>query len=692
MGDREVEKILASRNAKPEDIASKHQLRQRHDFLREHLAGEKSGSEIEQMFERIVSGNELQDINYLEKGVAASRSVCRIRFEVMGGGYATGFMICPGVLITNNHVFPDANTAHSAEAQFRYERDATGAELVPVRFKLQPKRLFFTSKTLDFSVVAVAPRDTTGARALSDFGFLPLIDVTGKIADGEWLTIVQHPAGQRKQVCVRENQLLRRTDDFLWYSTDTLAGSSGSPVFSNEWLVVALHHSGVPARRDGVIQTVLDRDFDPRFDKETDIKWMANEGVRVSRIVQTLREALPDHELVKPILSPGPAEWSSGINSKPQESAMSRVVTVQLEVSDTGDVRVVGGTAEALGEEASKPKGTLDELGNVIDAPADRTFKGGHLKGYNPKLIGYEVLLPEFDSSIQGKRAPLLADKKAFELKYEHFSVVMNKERRLAFFSAANLSAGGRFKLSGRADAWLVDSRIDRDHQIDNTYYLRNKLDRGHLTRREDMEYGSTVKEAVRSANGTCVFPNCVPQRDIFNQGKAKGIGDDVRLWAGLEDYILGSLDPEGDMALQVFTGPVFSSSDPEYRGHQIPMEFWKIAAGVAPDGELFATAYLLSQAEFVDVSDLDEAERKLPLGKYLTYQCRISDIENATGLRFFFTRNANPNAKVELSTVDPMSGRGKSRTRRRRFRADESFGSGKDGALDSFDQIILPS
>jgi endonuclease G len=701
----DVDAALASRNATPREVAPDDVLRQRRDFLGDQLGGELSRSELQETFERIINGNELQDINYLEKGTIASHSVCRLRFNAMGGtGYATGFLISPRVLITNNHVFPDAETARTAEAQFRYERGVDGRDLTPVKFKLEPDRLFFTSKKLDFSVVAVDARDVTGATPLEVFKFLPLIDVTGKVAEGEWLTIVQHPAGQMKQVCVRENQLLRRMDDFLWYSTDTLAGSSGSPVFSNDWFVVALHHSGVPEERNGVIQTVLGRDFNPKVDKEDDIKWKANEGVRVSRIVQTLREALPNHDLIKPIIAPQPIPSAGvvdtkpqpvisagAVNAKPQEMAMGRSVTVQLEITDAGEVRLVGGGAvEAFATEASKPKGTRDERGNVIDAPADRTFKGAHLKGYDPKLGDYTVLLPKLDASLEEKAAPLLANKNQFELKYEHFSVVMNKERRLAFFSAANVSAEGRFKLTGRIDDWLVDPRIDRDHQIDNTYYLRNKLDRGHLTRREDMEYGNKVKEAVRSANGTCVFANCVPQRDIFNQGKAKGIGDDSRLWAGLEDYILEHINPDDELLLQVFTGPIFSASDPKYRGNKIPLEFWKVAVGIAADGELFATAYLLSQENLIDVTDLDEAARELPLGAYLTYQRRVTEIENATGLHFFFTRKSNTK-QFPLSQVDPLESPAGRRPRRRGAGTDEAFAPAGSGALTSFNEIVLP-
>jgi endonuclease G len=204
------------------------------------------------------------------------------------------------------------------------------------------------------------------------------------------------------------------------------------------------------------------------------------------------------------------------------------------------------------------------------------------------------------------------------------------------------------------------------------------------------MEYGSKVKEAVRSANGTCVFTNCVPQRDIFNQGKATNIGEDSRLWAGLEDYILEHVNPDDDLSLKVFTGPIFSDSDPKYRGHKIPLEFWKIAAGIAPDGQLFATAYLLSQENLIDVTDLDEAVRELPLGTYMTYQRRVTEIEDATGLRFFFTSKGSAN-EIPLSDVDPLAGPAGRRPRRRRTRTDEALGPAGGDALENFDQIVLP-
>jgi len=65
---------------------------------------------------------------------------------------------------------------------------------------------------------------------------------------GEYVTIIQHPEGKRKQIALRENQVVDMLDDFAHYRTDTAPGSSGSPVFNDQWEIVALHHSGVPKK------------------------------------------------------------------------------------------------------------------------------------------------------------------------------------------------------------------------------------------------------------------------------------------------------------------------------------------------------------------------------------------------------------------------------------------------------------
>ncbi len=557
--------------------------------------------------------------------------------------------------------------------------------------------------------------------------------------EGEWLTILQHPKGERKQLCVRENQLLRCDDDVLWYSTDTLGGSSGSPVLTNDWLVVALHHSGVPETRDGKWQTVDGRDYDRLRDGEDQIRWKANEGIRVSRIVGALRadNKAANNPLVKPMLEtsfadirarlpvmfeaaqvpqdcfpailptmlinaaaaasgaapippvPGPAPAS-------KESEMTtRRVTLTLEIDDSGSVSLVGGgAAEAdLLEAAGKPKK------NLIFAPVKPEDDWVH--GYDPNFLqpkdkprsnDLRVNLPVVTQT--EKIAPLRnfygqtfnpEESAAGVLHYKGYSVVMHKERRLAFYSAANIDGGMRPQISGREDDWLFDDRILREHQIDNSYYKNNKLDRGHLTRRDDMGVGRRSDRRRQPRNGTCTWTNCSPQQEIFNQGRDKG----VLLWQNLEKYVLEQTAAHHQFKAQVITGRSSAAPDPKYRELPIRSNSGRWVAAVTSQGRLFATAYLLSQKDTIDKFGVEAAVEE-PFGAFGTYQCRIAVIENLTGLKFTF------GAGKPLSRVDPLEGAARraapeGRRRGRRPKASRSGGSAGGGApLSSLEQIVL--
>ena len=88
--------------------------------------------------ERIIQGNDLDSINYLAKGTQASHSICRIQLKDARAnliGYATGFLIGPGLLMTNHHVFGKLADATNSIADFDFELDIAGigAHAGPVR-------------------------------------------------------------------------------------------------------------------------------------------------------------------------------------------------------------------------------------------------------------------------------------------------------------------------------------------------------------------------------------------------------------------------------------------------------------------------------------------------------------------------------------------------------------------------------
>src|SRR5262249_568320 len=155
-------------------------------------------------------GNDLTDINYLSIGARRARSVGRIviRQDRRLLGYATGFLVAPGVLMTNQHVFETADMVRESVVQFQYERNVRADVMEWVEFGLGVGPPPLIDKALDFAIVAVE-LVSTDRRSLQEFGWLRLNPAPGKAFVGEYLTIIQHPGGQRKQICVRENKLLK---------------------------------------------------------------------------------------------------------------------------------------------------------------------------------------------------------------------------------------------------------------------------------------------------------------------------------------------------------------------------------------------------------------------------------------------------------------------------------------------------
>ena len=704
------------RDKTPRELAEPEERQKRREFL-DAMYGEHR--EAQQAFERIINGNELQDVNFLPRGALVAQSVVRI--VVRSGsrtlGLGTGFLVGEGVVLTNNHVLQSPDIARNSLVETNFQYGLEGEDGPKQTFALDVDRLFFTDRELDFTVVALVAKSDRGTVDSADLGWLPLIGITGKVMDGEWLTIVQHPQGERKQVCLRENQLMKRDEQVLWYSSDTLGGSSGSPVFNNDWLVVALHHSGVPEIVNGKWQTVDGHDYDPAKDDETKIKWVANEGIRVSRIVNKLKTdpATAGHPLIQALLDVGIDDVRARLpimtrnGSRPPEITASavraasaparspstetnmtrRLINVTLAVEDDGTVSVRDQSAsesfllEAAVAKKKKP---------VIEAPVNP--KTDWLTGFDPEFLGkgeLRVNLPEVVTTEKiaplNKRNPYTgkdfadSERAAGVLAYNGYSVVMNKDRRFAFYSAANVDGGMAAGVSGRDDNWLFDDRISRNYQVDNSYYAHDKFDRGHLTRRDDMEWGKEPVEAVRRANGTCTWTNCSPQHEIFNKGQDHS----VLLWQQLERFILEQTALAHKFRVQVITGPIFGAADPVYREIPYPLEFWKVVVAVSAKNALFATGYVLGQKETIAKYGLEEA-LEVPFGAFGTYQRPIGVIENVTGLRFTYGDGRKP-----LSEVDPLSApTWRLKQRRKSARAEEALEEAGDDALESFDDIVL--
>jgi endonuclease G len=211
-----------------------------------------------------------------------------------------------------------------------------------------------------------------------------------------------------------------------------------------------------------------------------------------------------------------------------------------------------------------------------------------------------------------------------FVLDYTHFSVVMKKSDKQAYFTAVNIDGKKFVGIRGRP-SWIRDPRIPAEDQIgDEVYGGPNKVDRGHLVRRLDPCWG-TQAEAKQANDDTHVFTNACPQQHTFNDGP----------WGDLEDYLLdGSKNDK--QKLTVFTGPVFGDGDIRFKGARMPSEFWKVAVALGPNDKLVATAYVVSQVPFLD--DLEF----IP-GRFRTFQISVRKLEEKTGLDFGRLKQADP-------------------------------------------------
>ncbi|MEU2914145.1 trypsin-like serine peptidase [Streptomyces massasporeus] len=313
--------------------------------------------------ERIIDlSNELQAWSFLPRGVRAGATVARITLRRDGRElpHGTGFLVSPRLLMTNHHVLPDETFARTCFAEFNAQVTADNLPDTVVRMELDPGTFFASDRRLDFALVAVKPAQD-GPAPGEVFGWNRLSVQIGKLVLGEKVNIIGHPSGRLKEIALRDNAVLVRLDDFVHYTTDTEPGNSGSPVFNDQWEVVALHHSGVPKKDDQ--GRVLRKDGRPwqQGDGDDAIDWVANEGVRISSILKhlagldldTTRRALlaemgPDAGL-DPAMATAPAVPAAAPGAQPERpSAVPGVttppvpgapVTVPMTESETGTQR-----------------------------------------------------------------------------------------------------------------------------------------------------------------------------------------------------------------------------------------------------------------------------------------------------------------------------------------------------------------
>jgi endonuclease G, mitochondrial len=621
---------------------------------------------------------DLQPARFLPVGSNVRRAVAFVEVNTpRTSTLGSGFLVSPNLFITNCHVVNDINEARGTQITFDRELGDDGLALRTTTFLLEPEKfaLFSAPDQLDYALIAVG-RLNSGNAKLPELGFCALSDRPDKHMIGMNVNIVQHPRGWLKMIALRNNHLVYRTDRTLLYETDTEEGSSGSPVFNDDWELVALHHWAQP-----FLEHQDDRG------QKIPVSINVNEGVRISAIykdLQTRLAGLPNEQqaLLREALEvAGTARVTSMAGetkklSPPKRSTSENFsgsqgvlmadsseikMTIPLEIT----VRLGGSTVSTLASSSTPasleaPQKTLTRGAEAVKIDQDYSNRSG----YNPDFIdGSSVPLPVVTDTSQV--APLRAqepDFEAGELKYEHFSLKVNKAKRIALFTATNIDGAtylavdrqsGQVKASGsEGETWFKDVRISASYFLDQTFYSAwsTYFDRGHLTRRSDPTWGT--KETAERANAdTFHFTNCSPQHFRFNET--------TKYWQGVEQYILeqGVLKTSNpDKHLCVFQGPIFDDIIDLWADDvQIPSSFWKIvvwkgAKGLKAVGMVVDQLALLSEPRKSfgapkPSSSVDVSHWRVP----------IAQIEKRTGLDF---GKAIRKADTIASTNQPVVGK----------------------------------
>lgn len=320
-----------------------------------------------------------------------------------------------------------------------------------------------------------------------------------------------------------------------------------------------------------------------------------------------LDATLPDGALGAPILSLSLGEAIGTVGGNGAVIPSSRIVALAAELK------------VMLPSRPQRDAGDESGLERRVD-PSEYDDR----KGYDEEFIGIAVPMPKPKGPLERDILSFTttSEGKATSLPYTHFSVVMSRSRRLSMFTAVNIFGRTLEDLPRGGDPWRLDPRIPDEAQFDNELYVDNDLDRGHMVRRLDPVWGD---QAELANSDTFHYTNSCPQHKDLNQ----------KIWNDLEEYIYQNTGKES-LKVNVFTGPVFTDDDPPYRGAKIPLQFWKVVTMVRDDGELSATAYILSQADMIQGLEF-------VFGEFRTYQLPIVKLEELTHLDFGTLRDHDP-------------------------------------------------
>lgn len=194
--------------------------------------------------EKILGDTGVRSCGWWRTGLERARSVARIGLDV-DRGVGTGFLVRGSdlapelsdelVLATNAHVVSDdrgVDAYRSDEVLITFEilddrRDVFTVERV--LYSSPPGELDVTVLKLDKPVIGVEPCPLH-----------PRLPTPGRSR----VYVIGHPQGGTLSFSIQDNQFVAHRPPRLHYRAPTEPGSSGSPVFNEQWKLIGIHHAG----------------------------------------------------------------------------------------------------------------------------------------------------------------------------------------------------------------------------------------------------------------------------------------------------------------------------------------------------------------------------------------------------------------------------------------------------------------
>lgn len=233
--------------------------------------------------------------------------VCRVEVPLLNGNLATGtgFLVGADTVLTNYHVIRPVlkNLASASDITLRFDYKKINAQEINkgTVYKLASGEDWLVAEPsppshadtknalpgaepgdqeLDYAVLRLAePAGKHTIARVPDInsplrGWQKLPDLQIPLEPSDPLLILQHPSGDPLKLAIDTSASpeMLFNNKRLRYKTNTLPGSSGSPVFNFNFKLVALHHLG-----------------DPSYDEFTNTEAKFNQGIPIALIQADLK-------------------------------------------------------------------------------------------------------------------------------------------------------------------------------------------------------------------------------------------------------------------------------------------------------------------------------------------------------------------------------------------------------------------